>query len=168
MTTLLTLLQRVLLVLCCALVVVIIGALSVQIVSRYVFNAPVHMTDDIAEISLVWLTFMGAAIVYRDKGHIGVEIIASMKNAAIRRAVHISQHVLVVAVMVEVLFHVQHLYPLMSRLEVGTVPKTLWTTKFTLILLPFGVGAGLTILFALEGIWREITGKALPVKGTAE
>lgn len=168
MNAFLSWLQRGLLVLCGILVVVIICALSVQIVSRYVFNAPVHMTDDIAEISLIWLTFIGAAMVYRDKGHIGVEIIANLESAAIRRTVHVGQHILVITVMIVILTQVHRLTPLMSRLEFGTVPKGALTTKFTLILLPFGLGAALTILFALEGIWREITGNALLTKGMAE
>jgi len=160
--------HRVMLVFCSALVIVIIGALSVQIISRYVFNAPVHMTDDIAEISLIWLTFIGAALVYREKGHIGVEIVASLESARVRKTIHICQHILVVVLMAYVLTQVRQLEPLMSRLEFGTVPRGPLTSKFMLILLPFGIGAALTILFAVEGVWREATGQLLPTKGAHE
>lgn len=168
MLTLVSVLQRLILVLCSLLVVAIIGALSVQIVSRYVFNAPVHMTDDIAEISLIWLTFLGAAMVYREKGHIGVEIISGLESVAVRRTVHVGQHILVIAVMSYILTQVGKLEPLMSRLEFGTVPGGPFTSKFALILLPFAIGAALTILFAIEGIWRELTGRVLEHKGAQE
>lgn len=156
MTKLLFGLHRVTLCFCAALAVAIIGALSVQIVSRYVFNAPVHMTDDIAEISLIWMTFLGAAAVYREGGHIGLDLLANLERPALRRGLRIGLHLLVVAVLVYVISQVRQLYPLMSRLEFGTVPKGPLTSKFMLILLPFGIGAGMTILFALEAIWAEL------------
>ncbi|MGR3375955.1 TRAP transporter small permease [Salipiger abyssi] len=158
MTTLLSGLHRLTLWFCAALAVAIIGALSVQIVSRYVFNAPVHMTDDIAEISLIWMTFLGAALVYREGGHIGLDLLDTLTRPALRRWLRIVLHLLVVAVLAYVITQVRQLYPLMSRLEFGTVPKGPLTSKFMLILLPFGIGAGMTILFALEAVWTELRG----------
>ncbi|MBN9887235.1 TRAP transporter small permease [Salipiger abyssi] len=158
MTTLLSGLHRLTLWFCAALAVAIIGALSVQIVSRYVFNAPVHMTDDIAEISLIWMTFLGAALVYREGGHIGLDLLDNLTRPALRRWLRIVLHLLVVAVLAYIITQVRQLYPLMSRLEFGTVPKGPLTSKFMLILLPFGIGAGMTILFALEAVWTELRG----------
>lgn len=158
MTKLLSGLHRLTLWVCAALAVAIIGALSVQIVSRYVFNAPVHMTDDIAEISLIWMTFLGAALVYREGGHIGLDLLDNLNRPALRRGLRVVLHLLVVAVLAYVITQVRQLYPLMSRLEFGTVPKGPLTSKFMLILLPFGIGAGMTILFALEAAWTELRG----------
>lgn len=159
MTKLFSGLHRATLWLCAALAVAIIGALSVQIVSRYVFNAPVHMTDDIAEISLIWMTFLGAALVYREGGHIGLDVMSSVLPAAAHRALRVALHVLVIAVLAYVLTQVRQLQPLMSRLEFGTIPNGPLTSKFMLILLPFGLGAAMTILFALEAIWAELRGE---------
>ncbi|NDW01529.1 TRAP transporter small permease [Salipiger sp. PrR002] len=159
MTKLFSGLHRATLWLCATLAVAIIGALSVQIVSRYVFNAPVHMTDDIAEISLIWMTFLGAALVYREGGHIGLDVMSSVLPAAAHRALRVALHVLVIAVLAYVLTQVRQLQPLMSRLEFGTIPNGPLTSKFMLILLPFGLGAAMTILFALEAIWAELRGE---------
>nr|WP_321981382.1 TRAP transporter small permease [uncultured Cohaesibacter sp.] len=168
MTKLMSGLHRLTLYLCAAFVVAIIGALAVQIISRYVFNAPVHMTDDIAEISLVWLTFLGAAVVYRDQGHIGVDLIDTMIGEKTQRTLHILLNVLVITILVFMLYHIKKLYPLMSRLDFGTVPKTPYTTKFMLIQLPFAIGCLMTILFAIEAIVRATTGRPRVLKEIAE
>ena len=54
------------------LAVAIICPPTVQITSRYVFKAPLHMSDNIAKLLQIWLTFLGTAVVYRDGGHIGL------------------------------------------------------------------------------------------------
>ncbi|HNP63957.1 MAG TPA: TRAP transporter small permease [Woeseiaceae bacterium] len=156
MPNLITQLHRLTLGLSLVLVLVIIASLSVQIVSRYVFNAPVHMTDDIAEISLIWLTFLCASAVYRERGHIGIEIFSSEDSSTALRVLRIALHAVVIAVLSYVLLQVKALEPLMSRLEFGTVPNGPLTSKFVLILLPFAIGAALTILYAVEAIWLEI------------
>ncbi|MBR9839476.1 MAG: TRAP transporter small permease subunit [Rhodobacteraceae bacterium] len=158
MTMILNGLHRTMLWLCAALAITIIAALSVQITSRYVFNAPVHMTDNIAEISLIWMTFLGAAVVYREGGHIGLDLMASRVSPPVQKILRIVLHALVIAVLAYVLTQVRQLQPLMSRLEFGTIPKGPLTSKFMLVLLPFGLGAGTTILFALEAIWTELRG----------
>ena len=159
MTHLLTGLHRLTLWLCTALAVVIICALTVQITSRYVFNAPVHMTDDIAEVSLIWLTFLGAAVVYREGGHIGLDLMSDLKNQALRRGLQIFLHLCVIGVLLYALTQVQALKPLMSRLDFGTLPRSPFTSKFALIVLPYGIGAGLTVIFAVEAIVNELRGR---------
>ena len=152
MTTILDAIHRFILWLCAVLVIVIVLALATQIVSRYVFNAPVHMTDDIAEISLIWLTFLGAAIIYREGGHIGVNLVSSLRSECACRAIGVFMHLLVAVLMGYVLTQVRQIQPLMSRLEFGTIPHGWMTSKFALVQLPFAIGAGLTWLFALEAI----------------
>lgn len=168
MTTILDMIHRCILWLCAALVVVITVALATQILSRYVFNAPVHMTDDIAEISLIWLTFLGAAIVYRERGHIGVDLVSSLRSDGVRRAVGVLLHLLVVVLMGYVLTQVRQIQPLMSRLEFGTVPHGWMTSKFSLVQLPFAIGAGLTLIFALEAMIQALLPRGNTADGGAE
>lgn len=156
MSSFLSRLNRVILWLCAALALVIAAALSVQIFSRYVLGAPVHMTDDIAEVSLIWLTFLGAAAVYRERGHIAVSVVEALPNPALKKIIRILNHVLVIGVLGLVLNQVAQVQPLMGRLDFGTLPRSPWTSKFALVLVPFALGAGLTLVFALEAIWAEI------------
>lgn len=41
----------------------------IQIISRYVFQAPVKWSDELGRVLLAWLTFLGAVSVLRVDGH---------------------------------------------------------------------------------------------------
>jgi len=161
MTRVLDTLSRSILVLCVVLCGAIFIALSTQVISRYVFNAPIHMTDAVAEGALIWMTFLGAAMVYRERGHIAVDLVEMKAPPMVRRIIAIAIHVMVIAVLLYMLGQVGKLQPLMERVQFGTLPRGPWTSKFVLVLLPFAIGAALTILFALEAIWLELTGRRL-------
>lgn len=161
MTRVLDTLSRSILVLCVVLCGAIFIALSTQVISRYVFNAPIHMTDAVAEGALIWMTFLGAAMVYRERGHIAVDLVEMKAPPIVRRIIAIAIHVMVIAVLLYMLGQVGKLQPLMERVQFGTLPRGPWTSKFVLVLLPFAIGAALTILFALEAIWLELTGRRL-------
>lgn len=55
-------------VLCMAVAVV----LCVQAVCRYVFNASLPWPDELAQVLLVWLTFLGGAAAWRRGTHLGL------------------------------------------------------------------------------------------------
>lgn len=44
-------------------------AVLIQIISRYVFQAPVKWSDELSRVLLAWLTFLGASSVLRVDGH---------------------------------------------------------------------------------------------------
>ncbi len=48
---------------------------SMQVVSRYVFNAPFTWTEELSAALLIWLTFLGATGVVRGEGHVKVEFL---------------------------------------------------------------------------------------------
>jgi len=54
------------------LIVVIIG---VQVFLRFVFSAPFDWPEELSEILLIWLTFIGAVALTRRNDHIRVELI---------------------------------------------------------------------------------------------
>lgn len=54
-----------------ALVVVVI-ATAIAVISRNVFNSPVIWTGEVAILAQVWLTFIGASAVYKERGHVGI------------------------------------------------------------------------------------------------
>jgi tripartite ATP-independent transporter DctM subunit len=44
-----------------------------QVVSRYIFNSPISWTEEMARILFIWISFMGAFLALKTKGHIAVE-----------------------------------------------------------------------------------------------
>lgn len=65
-------------------------AASLQVVSRYVFNDPIVGTEEVALTCAVWLTFLGAAVVSRDRLHIALDLLTERlapRGAAALRAI---------------------------------------------------------------------------------
>lgn len=61
----------------CALLVATLGLIVLQVVSRYVFNAPFVWTEELARFALLWLTFVAAGFVMARRIHIAVDLVAS-------------------------------------------------------------------------------------------
>ncbi len=45
---------------------------------RYVVNAPIARIEQVSNILFIWITFIGAAVLYRQKLHIGVDMFIGM------------------------------------------------------------------------------------------
>ena len=45
---------------------------------RYVLNSPIAWTEQVSNMLFVWTVFLGAAVLYREKLHIGVDMFVNM------------------------------------------------------------------------------------------
>ena len=57
-----------------ALMLVMTVTVFVQIVFRYIFNAPLDWSEEIARFSFVWVSFFGASALMRVREHINVTV----------------------------------------------------------------------------------------------
>ncbi len=152
------LLARGLLGLCVLLLLTILLALSAQIVSRYVFNAPLLHTDEVAQTALVWLTFLGAALIYREKRHIEVDLVVALLPGRVAAGIAVVLELAVAATLLLVCSHMAEIAPRMLRISYGTLPSIPLLSKFALIYVPLLIGAIATILFALTAVAERLTG----------
>ncbi len=67
---------------------VMFGVVILQIVLRYVFNAPLVWTDELAQYLFVWTSFLGWTMATRKRIHIGISVVADHLPAAGRRMLH--------------------------------------------------------------------------------
>lgn len=63
---------RVLAVLCIITMVVLVFG---NVVLRYGFNESILISEEISRWAFVWLTFLGAIVVLRERGHMNVDIV---------------------------------------------------------------------------------------------
>ncbi len=84
-------------VLAVILFVLMLGTVLVQIVLRYVFDAPLVWSDEAAQYLFVWVSFMGWTMAARKRIHIGIGVIVDRLPAALRRGLHALWCVLQVA-----------------------------------------------------------------------
>lgn len=69
-----------------ALVIALAAILNLQVVCRYVFDSPLIWPEEIARLSLIWLTYIGCAAVAARGGHIAVDMLIQRLEGAARRA----------------------------------------------------------------------------------
>lgn len=57
--------------------VVMMVAVALQVVFRYVLNDPLAGSEEIGRLAFVWLTFIGAAVATRDNLHVRIDYLAN-------------------------------------------------------------------------------------------
>lgn len=59
----------------CVLIVLIAVAVFGGVVMRYVFNTPLEWQEEFPKFAMVWMTFIGAVFVYRQREHISLDML---------------------------------------------------------------------------------------------
>lgn len=91
--------QRVLVAAVTALVASSALLLIWQVADRYVFAGGQNWIDEYARLSLIWMTFLGAAVLVRERKHLAVEYFVEKMGARGQRVVSIATDVALVALM---------------------------------------------------------------------
>ena len=75
--------------LCCGLLVfasaAMIAVVVLQVICRYLFNNSLFWSEELARMLLVQITFLGAAVAFRNRAHIAVDILAARLGPRSRR-----------------------------------------------------------------------------------
>lgn len=65
-------------------VFVLMVMVLVEVIARYVFNAPLSIADEMGGFMLVGITFVGLAYTWKERGHVSIEIITNILPSKIR------------------------------------------------------------------------------------
>lgn len=131
---------------------VITLVLAAQVIFRFVLDLPLTHTDEIAQNTSVWLTFLGGAFLYRERGHIQVDLLVQMLRPRLAGAIAAGVELLIAAALLVIIDQIFVLRPLMMRVTYGTLPLS----KFTLHFLPLLICATCTGLFAIESFLENL------------
>lgn len=82
MTRLLDKLLKVMVAWCVGLMVVVV---TWQVISRYVLGDPGAWTEEVARILLIWVGLLGGVYVYREKAHLGLDLLHQKLGRAGRK-----------------------------------------------------------------------------------
>lgn len=66
-----------------------------QVVARYVFNAPSTISEDLLSYSFVWLSLIGATVLFTDKGHMNIDFLYDKMSSKIQNLFDIITNILV-------------------------------------------------------------------------
>lgn len=79
----------------CTLTTLLLIVMSAQVLWRYALNDPIYWSEELARYLFVWLTFLAAAMAFRDRKHMAVDLILPFLGPAARRR----QHAVITAVL---------------------------------------------------------------------
>lgn len=71
--------------LCCTALVIMACCVFMQVMARYVFDIPLHWTEEVAAISMVWAVYMGASLCVRERFHIRILVAVQSLPAKMAR-----------------------------------------------------------------------------------
>ena len=77
------------------LVVITLLVLS-QVFCRYVLNNPLSWSEELTRYLIIWLTFLGASLAVRRKGHIAITVLVRFLPQAFQRLAYIVIDILIV------------------------------------------------------------------------
>ena len=136
------------------LVIIAMAALTVDVLwgvaSRYWLGSQTRWTDELATTLMIWASMLGAALVYGEHGHLGVDYFVGKLDVAAQRLVAIAVHAMVFAFAAGVLGYggwvtVERTY------DSGQVLPALGLTK-ALTYLPLPICGLFLIFYAVEGV----------------
>ena len=129
---------------------------------RYVLNAPLAWPEQVSRILFVWITFVGAAVLYRERLHVAIDMFMAPLPRAARRAVGWAIELLILAFNFVLL-----LYGL--KLSVDTLGQTFGALDITPASFYFAapVAAGMMILYFLERISTSARRASIEVRAGA-
>ena len=130
-----------------ALVGAIVAITLAAVWWRYVLNAPLAWPEQISRIMFVWITFVGAAVLYRERLHVAIDMFMAPLPRAARRGVGWAIELLILAFNAVLL-----VYGL--KLSVDTLDQTFGALDITPASFYFAapVAAGMMILYFVERI----------------
>jgi TRAP-type C4-dicarboxylate transport system permease small subunit len=68
---------------------VIILSVALQVLARYILPVPVPWTEELSRYSLIWLTFVGAAMAIHSKGHFVLEVVLNRFSPRIKYGIEL-------------------------------------------------------------------------------
>ena len=141
-------------VLLCMFVIVMLS-----VVFRVVVAVPASWTEELAQYTLIFLAFIGAAAVMRDERHIAITVFVDRMRRGPRRVLNIVNRLLMLPFFA--IFAIGAFDNMRMNWEVE-LPTVAWMTIGYMYLVVFLSGL-VMIFYLLMNLYREIAGRSLDV-----
>ncbi|MCA3185940.1 MAG: TRAP transporter small permease subunit [Cupriavidus sp.] len=137
------------------LVALIVAIVAVAVVFRYIFNAPLIFSFDLAVVLFVWLIFLGLARAAHEGAHLSVDMLTTMLPTRLASMVEVGMRLLMIAI---ALFIAIQAYDLTTRtrMEIATMRISMaWLYAAA------PTGFALFALYETYALWRSLVGRPI-------
>lgn len=107
------------------LVALIVIMITVQVVTRYVFNQPIVWVEDVATFAFIWATFLGAAVALKEMRHIRIDTFVNALPAKARDVVYAGLYLVIVICCVVVAYYARGIMGVEARSSTISLPVNL-------------------------------------------
>jgi len=128
-----------------------------QVFTRYVLGSPLLWTEELSRVSLIWITFLSAVILFTQDKHIKIEVISFKKNYFLYSLVNFIVEIGKLIVVLILAFY----GPIMMKLTWGSLLPASQISRGIFI---YGALSLAGIVMLLDWIWM-IIGKVKKGKG---
>jgi len=97
----------------------IVVILFLGVILRYVFNAPLFWAEEVSVLGLIWITFVGGAILIRQDKNVCITVFCDMCRAPVARWMKIVSDALVIVILCVMIYQS---WLLTGRLAFSTTP----------------------------------------------
>jgi TRAP-type C4-dicarboxylate transport system permease small subunit len=88
-------LERMQTIFCVAALGAIVVVLSLEILLRQFLGINLQWALDLSALLMVWICFIGASMVYRRKGHIGIEVLVKLFPEGLQKMLNVVMYLLI-------------------------------------------------------------------------
>ena len=117
------------------LLVVMSVAVFAQVLFRYAMEIPLSWTEELSRYCLIWLTFIGASLALREKGHFALEFLIEKLPAKPRRLAELAL-LLVIEIFLGMMFYTGLIMLPITALQVSASLRI--TMDFIYLAIPIG------------------------------
>ncbi|TCR70104.1 TRAP transporter small permease [Bosea sp. BK604] len=146
-------LEVILVALLAAMVVMVFG----NVVLRYLFNSGIDVSEELSRYFFVWLTYIGAVVVMRENGHLGVDTLVGALDRRKRLVCMIISDLMILACCVMLLDGTWKQQEINAS---AVAPVTGLSMSYVYGVLYFA-GAGIGLI-TLARLYRALAGKLAP------
>jgi len=145
------------------LVVLLFADVIWGVVSRYLLGRQSQWTEELAVNLLLWVSMLGAALAYRDRGHLGVDLFTQMLAPPARRLANLAAELAVLGFAGFALIYGGGLLVLETLAANQVTPAMGWKVSYFYAAVP--VAGVFFVLFSLE---HFVSLLRIPVEQPAE
>lgn len=70
---------------CFLLMLAMVSVIFLQVVSRYLFSNSLSWSEELGRYLFVWMTFLGAALAFREKMHVSLDMLIERLPSSLRK-----------------------------------------------------------------------------------
>lgn len=133
-----------------AMIAIVILTLA-QIFFRFVLNAPLIWSEELSRLLVVWMTFIGAAVVCWDGRHLNIDVLFGILPHAVKNIVRIINALIAIGLLAILVSPTMRLVEIENFAELGALEL-----PSGIVRLPVAIGAVLMIIaIALRLVYRR-------------